>query len=82
MQDNIEDFVCYLMSEKGLSQNTLESYQRDVQSFSDFLQAQGIVHFSEAKLQTIIDFLGLKTITTLLPLFAEPWLQSKYFLDF
>jgi len=38
MRSLLGDFIHYLYVEKGLSQNTLESYQRDISSFLDFLQ--------------------------------------------
>lgn len=40
MQDSIEDFFHYLRVERGLSENTLQSYQRDLKSYTHFLKAK------------------------------------------
>ncbi len=38
MEGLLKDFIHYLSVEKGLSQNTLDSYRRDLNSFMQFLQ--------------------------------------------
>ncbi|MCH1429781.1 MAG: site-specific tyrosine recombinase XerD [Chlamydiales bacterium] len=38
----LDDFMLYLRSEKGVSKNTLEAYQRDIQKFFDFLNTRGV----------------------------------------
>lgn len=60
MQRDLEDFATYLLSEKGLSLNTLEAYRRDIQSFIDVLERKGIHHRQAVAPQHIIDFLSLK----------------------
>lgn len=44
MENLIEQFIHYLMVEKGLAQNTLESYRRDLSSYSLYLKKSD--HFS------------------------------------
>lgn len=60
MDRNIEDFAIYLMSERGLSSNTLEAYRRDIQTFYSFLQAGGFSSWNDVQQQQLIDFLSLK----------------------
>ena len=40
MQGLLNDFIHYLSVEKGLSQNTLDSYRRDISTFLEFLKQQ------------------------------------------
>ncbi|WP_075883617.1 site-specific tyrosine recombinase XerD [Candidatus Protochlamydia sp. W-9] len=57
---DLEDFFIYLASEKGLAQNTLEAYQRDLLSFVTFLKQRSVNNWSQIHLQAIIDYLALK----------------------
>lgn len=63
MQRDIQDFATYLISEKGLSLHTLESYQCDIQSFLSFLTSYELKNWGELKQQHVIDFLGEKKTT-------------------
>ena len=56
----IDDFLSYLASEKGLSKNTLEAYQRDLSFFLDYLEVQGIEDISEIRKEKILSFLELR----------------------
>lgn len=38
LRQNLQDFLSYLSSEKGLSQNTLQAYGYDLEGFSQFLK--------------------------------------------
>ncbi len=38
----VEDFVDFIRFEKGLAKNTVESYERDVRFFCDYLDKQGL----------------------------------------
>ncbi|TCP31734.1 tyrosine recombinase XerD subunit [Scopulibacillus darangshiensis] len=38
MKDQVEDFIHYLIVERGLSENTIQSYQRDLKQYLLFLQ--------------------------------------------
>lgn len=58
MSLDFRDFLLYIASEKGLSQNTLEAYRRDIQHFSDFVKAKGIGSFCEVAESHIIEFLS------------------------
>lgn len=59
MQEQIEDFLSYLGSEKGLAQNTLMAYRRDLAMLVDFLKEKGISSFESASEDAVIDFLAL-----------------------
>ncbi|MFD2679578.1 site-specific tyrosine recombinase XerD [Bacillus seohaeanensis] len=59
MEDNIQDYMHFLLVEKGLAKNTLESYQRDLKNYSKYLQkVEGISTFSEVTRGNIVGFLG------------------------
>jgi integrase/recombinase XerD len=60
MQQDIEDFVIYLTSEKGLSKHTLEAYHRDLEDFIRFLSSFELSHWREVEQQHLIDFLANK----------------------
>lgn len=60
MQRDVEDFATYLISEKGLSTNTLEAYRRDIETFLLFLQAVKVPHWRDVQQQQLIDFLSSK----------------------
>lgn len=53
----IEDFLFYLASERGLSKNTVEAYQRDLAHFTEVLEKRGIKDLSFVKEAEIIAFL-------------------------
>lgn len=42
MKHLLDDFLSYLIIEKGLSENTIEAYERDISSYLDYLQKIGI----------------------------------------
>jgi integrase/recombinase XerD len=42
MEKTLQTFIHYLSAEKGLAQNTLESYERDISQYLDFLRLNGI----------------------------------------
>ncbi len=37
MKDQLQDFIQYMIIEKGLSKNTVQSYERDLRSYTDYL---------------------------------------------
>jgi integrase/recombinase XerD len=48
MKELLLEFIAYLRSKKTLSENTLESYSRDVQQYIDFLGTQNIIDIRQA----------------------------------
>lgn len=60
MQRELEEFCVYLISERGLSVNTLEAYRRDILSFKRFLNQQEILSWSRVSWDDFIHFLALK----------------------
>lgn len=62
MGDSFEIFICdfldYLRSEKGLSPNTVEAYERDLRLFVSYLKGSGLGSFREATGDSIYGFLG------------------------
>lgn len=60
MQRDIDDFATYLISERGLSLNTLEAYRRDIESFHLFLKSSFVQEWKEITQQHVINFLAYK----------------------
>lgn len=58
LDEDIQDFLGYIASEKGLTQNTIEAYNRDTQSFAEYLRKQGIESFRQVKTEDIVSFLA------------------------
>jgi integrase/recombinase XerD len=48
MKNDLQSFIRFLLVERGLSQNTLESYERDLQQFVDYLEQQGVSAWKDA----------------------------------
>ncbi len=64
MKSQIEEFLSYLGSEKGLAQNTLISYRRDIAMFLAILQERGVTSLEHAREEDLIAFLSsMKTKT-------------------
>ncbi len=57
MKDNIAQFLDYLSLERGLAKNTLVSYERDLDKFSDYMKKNGMDSFSEVKKSDVTDFM-------------------------
>jgi integrase/recombinase XerD len=70
MDRHVDNFINYLVVERGLSSNTVDSYSRDLRKFSDYLEERGINDLSEIDSVTIISFMlqlkehGLSSRTT------------------
>ena len=59
MQALLDSFLSYLAVEKGLSENTLESYGRDVKKFIEYLDKNKVTAISDVEYRHIADFLAL-----------------------
>lgn len=59
MKDYIEKFDSYLEVEKNFSIHTRKSYKKDLESFSDFLNEDGVTDIREIKRQDITAFMAL-----------------------
>ncbi|GAA0364035.1 site-specific tyrosine recombinase XerD [Bacillus horti] len=57
MKSSIDSFLHYLTVEKGLAQNTLQSYRRDITHFVSELDRAGISNFNETNRQHIMTYL-------------------------
>ena len=53
----IDQYLNYLLVEKGLSRNTLEAYSRDIGGYSEFVLASGVKNFSEEDTALILKYL-------------------------
>ncbi len=60
MQTDADDFLIYLSSERGLSQNTIEAYRNDLAHFIAFLNNTGKPGWSEVDQEDLIGFLSSK----------------------
>lgn len=58
MNTELNEFLIYIGSEKGLSPNTKEAYKRDISTFITFLKQNGISQFTDAAQSHIISFLA------------------------
>lgn len=56
----VEEFLLYIASEKGLSTNTIEAYGRDVLSFVNHLKLNKIVTFADAQTTHLVSHLATK----------------------
>lgn len=57
MQEQITDYLHYLTIERGLTENTKKSYQRDLLQYLSFLQKQKIAGWQEVDRFTVVSFL-------------------------
>ncbi|MFD2445926.1 site-specific tyrosine recombinase XerD [Bacillus sp. CGMCC 1.16607] len=58
-EDHLKDFIHFLIVEKGLAQNTIVSYERDLKSYLSFLKNIENKHdLNEIKRGQIVHFLG------------------------
>ncbi|MBD3296847.1 MAG: tyrosine-type recombinase/integrase, partial [Candidatus Omnitrophica bacterium] len=56
MQDVIDNFIYFLEVERGVSDNTVISYRKDLEKFAGFLKRTG-KSFSSAQREDIVDFM-------------------------
>ncbi|MFJ6411649.1 site-specific tyrosine recombinase XerD [Terribacillus saccharophilus] len=60
MQEALDDFIHYLQIERGLSENTLQSYARDLRTYTRYLQENEVqewAHVTRAKLTAYLRWL-------------------------
>src|SRR3972149_11497420 len=57
MDEFFEEFLRYLVVEKGLSANTLAAYRRDIRRYLDILTKDGISDLSAVNRQVIVKYL-------------------------
>lgn len=55
---DLADFIIFIRSEKGLSENTIEAYTRDINHFSNYLRKQRVMHFSDVVPDHVVSFLS------------------------
>ncbi|WP_251547090.1 site-specific tyrosine recombinase XerD [Limosilactobacillus caecicola] len=58
MQQVITDFSQFLLVERGLSNNTIQSYQNDLKKAAQYLQSQQINDWNDVDRYTILNFLA------------------------
>ncbi len=58
MENLLTDFIYFLSVEKGLSKNTLESYQRDIRSFLNYIKQKNVKKPGQVKRELIVSYLG------------------------
>lgn len=62
MKEDLEEYIRYLRIERGLSENTIESYSRDLKQYAGYLKQQDIEDWSKIDRYMILSFLEqLKT---------------------
>ncbi|HMK65760.1 MAG TPA: site-specific tyrosine recombinase XerD, partial [Thermodesulfobacteriota bacterium] len=54
----LDQFLNFLVVEKGLSPNTLEAYSRDLSDYFRFLESKGLTDIAETHQDTLYEFLG------------------------
>ena len=60
MEEDIVKFLDYIKDEKRLSQNTLESYQRDINQFKEYID-ENKINYTEANNEDVVNYLDYLT---------------------
>lgn len=59
MEDQLKDFTHFLIVEKGLAQNTIVSYERDLKSYMQYIRkVEQLTSFNDVQRVHIVHFLG------------------------
>lgn len=56
MQQAVEEFIHYIQVEKGLSENTVAAYRRDLAAFTAFLHTEGIARLSGVDRRAVLAY--------------------------
>jgi integrase/recombinase XerD len=56
MRKSLEEFIHYIQVEKGLSENTIAAYRRDLEYFLAFLSAQGVKTLSHVDRRAVLSY--------------------------
>ncbi len=56
-RQHVELLIEYLVVERGLADNTIEAYQRDLEQYADYLRGRGYESFAEAQRSDVQDYL-------------------------
>jgi integrase/recombinase XerD len=59
MLEMLERYLNYLLIERGVAQNTLEAYGRDLQRYLAFIAQKGLSHIKDATPEIIVEYLVL-----------------------
>lgn len=57
MEQQIEDYLAYLNVERGLAQNTLDAYGRDLRAYARFLQQHNVTSFRDTEKEAVRAYL-------------------------
>ncbi len=58
MRETVGDFADFLRIDRGLADNTVQAYSRDLDQFGDFLRGRGVQAYTDASRHDVIDFVG------------------------
>ncbi len=58
MRETLSAFAAWLAVDRGLADNTIEAYTRDLRDYGDFLRGRGTDDFADASRQDVIDFVS------------------------
>ena len=58
MTDYVQGFACFMSGEKHKSQNTVQSYKRDVSQYIDYLNLNGITDITATNGRTVSTYLS------------------------
>ncbi len=57
MREVIADFTDFMRVDRNLAENTVQAYRRDLEQFGDFLRGRGVMAYTDASRQDLIDFI-------------------------